>query len=63
MFYTNLLERTQIWNVLYQSEKNARKRKGWNPKHSFSLIRWLSGEEPTYQGKIYGFDPWVGKIP
>ena len=25
--------------------------------------RWLSGKESTYQCRICGFDPWVGKIP
>ena len=24
---------------------------------------WLSGKESAWQGRRYGFDPWVGKIP
>ena len=24
---------------------------------------WLSGRESTCQGRIHGFNPWVGKIP
>ena len=27
------------------------------------LLWWLSGEEPTCQGRRRRFDPWVGKIP
>ena len=24
---------------------------------------WLSGKEPTCQGRRQGFDPWPGKVP
>ena len=27
------------------------------------FLWWLSSKEPACQCRIYGFDPWVGKIP
>ena len=30
---------------------------------TFGLPWWLSGKEPTCQGRRHGFNPWSGKIP